>query len=117
MRELVETAAAKIGASVETVPSIIPTSDGWTIWRTKSASSVRVNRFSSRPRIDPDPVDRAARGGLAGGSAGGGETEAEGDVEAAGAGGVEGGGEADVEGVSTVSSGLAIEGVIASSFK
>jgi hypothetical protein len=102
VRELVETAAAKIGASVETVPSIIPTSDGWTIWRTKSASSVRVSRFSSRPRIDPDPVARPARGGSVGESAGGGE-------ESGGGGDAEGGGEGDAEGVSTVSSALAID--------
>jgi hypothetical protein len=31
VRELLDTAAAKIGARVETVPSIIPTSDGCTI--------------------------------------------------------------------------------------
>src|SRR3954471_7261629 len=37
--ELLETAAAKIGASVETVPSIMPTSDGWTICNTNSLSS------------------------------------------------------------------------------
>jgi hypothetical protein len=37
--ELLETAAAKIGASVDTVPSIMPTSDGWTICSTNSLSS------------------------------------------------------------------------------
>ena len=37
--ELLETAAAKIGASVETVPSMMPTSDGWTICSTNSLSS------------------------------------------------------------------------------
>ena len=37
--ELLEIAAAKIGASVETVPSIIPTSAGWTTRSTKVRSS------------------------------------------------------------------------------
>ena len=37
--ELLEPAAAKIGASVETVPSIMPTSDGWTTCSTNSLSS------------------------------------------------------------------------------
>ena len=37
--ELLEIAAAKIGASVETVPSIIPTSAGWTTRSTNVRSS------------------------------------------------------------------------------
>ena len=50
MRELVDTAAAKIGARVETVPSIRPTSDGCTICRTKSSSEPPVRRRMSLAR-------------------------------------------------------------------
>jgi hypothetical protein len=46
--ELLETAAAKIGASVETVPSIMPTSDGWTTWSTNSFSSQSQMRLIRR---------------------------------------------------------------------
>ena len=45
-----ETAAAKIGAIEETVPSIIPTSAGWTTRRTKSRSSLNPARWIRRPR-------------------------------------------------------------------
>jgi hypothetical protein len=37
--ELLEIAAAKMGASVETVPSMSPTSAGWTTRSTNSRSS------------------------------------------------------------------------------
>src|SRR4051794_10919232 len=46
--ELLEIAAAKIGASVETVPSIRPTSDGWTTRSTNSLSSQPQRRAISR---------------------------------------------------------------------
>ncbi len=50
--ELLETAAAKIGASVETVPSIIPTSPGCTIRNTNPSSSKPVTWASARVSLD-----------------------------------------------------------------
>ncbi len=46
--ELEASAAAKIGASEETVPSIIPTSAGWTTRSTKSGSSSKPQRWIIR---------------------------------------------------------------------
>ncbi len=46
--EFEETAAAKIGAIEETVPSIMPTSAGWTTLSTKSRSSSKPARWIKR---------------------------------------------------------------------
>ena len=47
-----KTAASRIGASYDTVPSIMATSDGWTIRRTNCSCSQRAHRPSAvRKRI------------------------------------------------------------------